>query len=412
MKKHRTIAIVLLAAILACSSAFPQQPTQPAYAFASAIPDGTVIAGHTFDHSVKYSGFAEINDSGDIAFLVQWPAGPGHPSPYKAIYTKEREVVAEGETFDKMTIVELTSLRPGDIQINNAGNVGYFAKIRGHGCSEATCLTVLINKTVVGAAIAGATFLLTDDDNKIAGGPGMTTPQSASSAPKQSGGGGFLRSIAGTLTGPLRVYFPIRTVHFPGIGNVLIGGGAPMTFPTIPGVPNGAPKREAAVASRPEPIPVRAACQAMGVTPFPFPWPDNATAAGPIGSVSHDGPFEGTRHKPSNGTAPGYWQRRIYYSPTCLPIMSALFDSSGRGTLEISSPAGTIGYFDQAQGSYVFNGVERVAPPTSGVPIESLMRISRRCQVLLPVTFAAKLGAEKGLLVGTPINPGAHCPSE
>ncbi len=400
------VALFFMLGGIHAQQAAPAQPaavSAPDFEFTPVVANGTVIGNRHFDKSARYTGSAGLAENGTAVFMVEWP--DLHKGSVKGLYTSAPDVVVEeGDVLDGSAIVQLTNSRASDVQIGPSGEVAFRAVFSGKGCASGTCGGLFLNKKLQAIEVNGTgTYYLTPD-GKIAAplgvwaAPTANVTGSASSGADSKTPGGILNHIWGTVQGP------VINIH-----GIRIGGGA-STTPTQQTGQQGQKSRQVQVSAptvfKPEPMPVQANCQPLGS--FPLPWSDIANGAGPIALSRTDGPFGGERYVPAGRPRATNWRRTTYYSADCRPIAIALSDGSGRGTLEIHTTVGLVAYLDQARGVYKLNGAEDVAPPASGNPLDADLRLNRRCEILLPVTYA-KLGAGKALLKGIPLKR-SNCP--
>jgi hypothetical protein len=396
----------------------PPAQAPAAYSWNPIIPDGSVIGNHVFDNkTTRYTGQIAVGDDGAVIVGAEFPDRKrvGITGLYNL---STLEVIVETGDSINGSVVETLGSRPSDVQLDVAGDVSFRGAFSGAGCANPSgnCEGLFLRehsgarKLVAVEVNANGTYFLSSA-GKITGTPGAwIAPPVTAAKPAASGADGkasWLKKVKPYVN----VWFPAKRLP----GGVVIQGGA--------GSANGNEQQQAVLKEqgqsktafardgsfKVEAMPAQPNC----ATPptFPLAWSDLGSAAGPIAFVRADsGGFPASRYVPQGRPpAQGPWGRRTYYTSACTGVAVALWDSSGKGTLEIVTPVGRVLFLNEDNGKYRLSGVEDVEPPAPGTPIDSLMHITRKgCEVLLPVAFAK---GGKAILRGVPLSM-ANCPTQ
>lgn len=406
---------IFIALLLAATAIWGQQSTttQPvqsitapnfAYSMAEVLAKGATIGNHQFDSNAHLTGFPALSESGEVAFTVEFANG------HKGIFTSAvgRAVVEDGEDIGGgITVLQVTSARPGDVQIAN-GVVSYRGSFKGKGCGTAICNGLFVEKTLLAVQSSGAGTYTLGEDGKITAPAGNVwlAPVSAGAGPAKGAAGPKIpwwipRPVINIPNIPI-------PVSIPGTGRS--GPVVVSTGPIRPGMPEPA-QHPQAVPGAPGPslakfeiTPTPAFCAAPAVTLFPLPWNSGASAAGPIGSARTDVTPWGQSYKSALHPAiTGNWMRKLFFATDCRPLLMSLSANPGPA-LELFTPAGLLATFSAEKGLYDFGGgIPNVTLPPASAPIENGILISRSsCRVLVSVRFRTAGGEANGMIIGTP----------
>jgi hypothetical protein len=194
---------------------------------------------------------------------------------------------------------------------------------------------------------------------------------------------------------------------------VVIDPNSPITgqaqYPQVQAAPQGPQPARLPAA------PTQVACSVPVGNQYPFPklWPENASAAGPIGSMTTEPPFYGQYYRPVAQTALAFnYSRKLFFAQDCRPLLVAVTPLPGSSSIELWTPAGILTVFDSTKGTYRFEGAGEAVLPPASTPLETGVRINRSCRVLVPVTLRRSSGEEPALIIGKPSKPAGHCPAE
>jgi hypothetical protein len=397
----------------------PETGIRDDYSFVSALKENPTLGTHQSVTGAHYESVT-FSDPGEAVFLAEF--FDNRVGPVRGIFKTGGQAIAEdGEKVGDITVRNIRTTEPFDIQTNRQGEVSWVALIEAKECgTAATCIGLFQGKKLVAvtnSAIAPGAYSLGDDEKiTMPLGHNWLTPAAgaaAASAPDAKKPGWLQRHLAAAITLP--------SINL-GRGVILKPGGCGPTWQQGPNGPvqvgGCAPTQPGQVAQQRQPgqpVQEKAPFGVLAQLPYcptpvavwPNSWNGGANAAGPIGSARTEGTpgsFVSLLHPQVR-----QWRRKLFFATDCRAILAAAIESPGIGALELVTPVGVVASFDSADGVYRINGVPPVSLPPASNPIEDGARINRKCQVMLSVSFKRATGDESAIIIGTPTKPG-HCP--
>lgn len=434
MNTKRFMTLIALLALLLCgpavfhmqqvhaqqsSSMHPTVSLPEDYHFSEITRHNPGFGMHQSVTGVHYGPLVAFSDTGEAVFVADF--FDSRTGPVRGVFTSSgREIAEDEQRVGDITVLQIRTTEPFDLQINRGNEVAWIALIQARACGRTdTCLALFVGDRLAAVTFAGApTAYALGDSGKITAPAGhyWMTPAAVAA---RIGNAGKAQSTAADVAVGIAKHFP--AVHLPWVtiptgtksGPVIVDSGT-----VQPGVIAGEIAHgvwSAAQGGEVSAVQKTAPFEPMAQLPYCAPpagggWPDdwsrNANGAGPIASQRQEyvrAGFISLFHPQVRA-----WIKKTLYSGDCRPILVAAGEYPGV-TQEIWSPAGMVLSYDAGDSVYHLNGVPPVALPPADFPIEAGIRVNRRCQILAVVAFKHASEDEAALVLGTPTKPG-HCP--